>query len=563
MIKTFLKSNNIKFNLITLIFVFSCILVGSFYEEISCILTVLLSVAIFLSAKKNKCITVKLNALFITACVTVAGYLLSVLWAVDSGMAFLGFVKYLPLLLFIILISQESETKENLLKMLPYFALLLTVITVVLMQIPPLKTYFSVAGRFSGCFQYPNTFAIFLLVSELLVISKDTLKIRDVIVSALLFGGVLYTGSRTVFVLSVLSNAVLLFFGKSKKIKLCFLGACAVCVIGVAAITLVMGQNAFGRFLTISLKESTFVGRFLYFKDGIPVILKHPFGLGYSGYYYIQQTIQTGVYSLRHIHNDFLQLALDVGWIPLISVAVTILLTFLNKKVTWQRKLILLTFFLHSCFDFNLQYISMCFILVLLVDTKGEKAFELKSLLLVTVILSIFSAISIYFGVVIAAYRFSANPLAEKLYPYYTDNNIELLKKSEDAETMNDIAEKILEQNEYLSVCYSAKARFAYSQGKFKDVMDYKHLVFEYAPFSYSDYEEYCYMLVNGIALYTRDGDTYSADYCRKELVNTYNNLQVLPDKLSYLGTMIKDQPQTELPKDLLQYIAKISGEME
>ena len=503
----------------------------------------------------------KINAAFITVCVTVVGYLLSVFWAVDRGMAFLGFVKYLPLLLFVFLISQNEDEKERLLRLLPYFAFVLALITVICAQIPPVKSYFSVAGRFAGCFQYPNTFAVFLLVAELLLISKKSIKIRDLILSAMLLGGILYTGSRTVFVLSILSNAAVMLLGGNKKIRLCFIGVCAVCVAGVAVITLIKGPNVFGRFLTISLKESTFVGRFLYFGDAIPVLLRHPFGLGYGGYYYMQQTFQTGVYSIRHIHNDFLQLALDIGWIPVAAFLAAICMTLWNKKVPLQLKIILLTFVLHSCFDFDLQYLSMCFILLLLVDTGREKAVEIKSFPLIAVLLSAFTVLSVYFGTVVAAYRFSANTFAKKLYPCYTDNNIELLKQCETAEEMDETADEILKQNEYVSVCYSAKAKAAYSKGDFAALIHYKHLVFEYAPFAYDDYEEYCYMLVNGILLYTRDGDTYSANYCKEELLDTYHKLQALPDKLSHFGTLIKDQPETELPKDLLQYITELSGE--
>lgn len=53
------------------------------------------------------------------------------------------------------------------------------------------------------------------------------------------------------------------------------------------------------RFYVFSIKESTFVGRLLYYYDALPVIRKNPFGLGYMGYYYIQQSIQTGVYFVK------------------------------------------------------------------------------------------------------------------------------------------------------------------------------------------------------------------------------------------------------------------------
>ena len=63
---------------------------------------------------------------------------------------------------------------------------------------------FLVSERLSGFFQYPNTFALFLLISELLLLKKINLKIIDYITLAVLIGGLLYTGSRTVFLLFIL-----------------------------------------------------------------------------------------------------------------------------------------------------------------------------------------------------------------------------------------------------------------------------------------------------------------------------------------------------------------------
>lgn len=548
-----------KFDCCTLVFLFSIIASGGFYEEISAIISVALSVVLFLYILKNKSLFVELNITLFSVGLTVFLYLISTLWALDKGTAVLGFIKYLPLLLFLFCISQKKETKENILEILPFVALVLTFVTAVLMQIPLFKPYFSVADRFAGCFQYPNTFALFLLVSELLIISKEKIKPTELITAFLLFCGILYTGSRTVFVLAVLSNFVFLIFGNNKKIKLIFLFSCALCVVAVVIFTLISGENVFGRFLSISLNESTFVGRLLYFKDALPVILKHPFGLGYGGYYYIQQTIQTGVYSVRHIHNDFLQLALDIGWLPLILALALIISALFSKKMKWQRKVILITFVLHSCFDFNLQYLAMCFLLTLLIDIDGKKA-EIKSVTLTAVVLGIFAVLNIYFGTVITAYRFSANGFAKKLYPFYTDNNIEILKQCDTAESMEKTADEILKQNKYIAVCYSAKAKTAYSKGKFNDVIKYKHLCFDYAPFSYDDYEEYCYMLINGISLYTNSSDTQSADFCKKELLSTYTRLQNTEKRLSKLGSIIKDKPKTELPEDIMNYINGIKG---
>ena len=66
----------------------------------------------------------------------------------------------------------------------------------------------------------------------------------------------------------------------------------------------------------LSLNESTFIGRIIYFKYGLRLIAKNPFGLGYLGFYYTEQFNQTAVYSVRYIHNELLQLLLDIGWLP-------------------------------------------------------------------------------------------------------------------------------------------------------------------------------------------------------------------------------------------------------
>ena len=82
----------------------------------------------------------------------------------------------------------------------------MTAISIGLMYIPTLDTYFAVSGRLSGFVQYPNAFAIILLVSELLLITKDRLRIWDYVCITLLLFGILYTGSRTVFLLAGASN---------------------------------------------------------------------------------------------------------------------------------------------------------------------------------------------------------------------------------------------------------------------------------------------------------------------------------------------------------------------
>ncbi len=543
------------------VFFSSLVLIGCFHEEISCLVSCLLSVALIVYQIKEKKILIKINLITISIFSIVFGYLITALWAIDNGVAIIGFVKYLPLLIFSVILMQDHSIKDKIISILPYFLSVITVITAILMQVPSLKNYFSVADRFAGCFEYPNTFALLLLISELLLVSRKHIKKYDIAVLAVLVFGIFFTGSRTVFVLTLVSNSVIIINTKNKIIKISFAGLFGISIIAVTIYTLFFGSNVFGRFLTIGIKESTFVGRFLYFKDALPIILKHPFGLGYNGYYYMQQSFQTGLYSVRSIHNDFLQIALDIGIIPCVLFVAAIIKAIISKKTSFERKIIISTFVLHSCFDFNLQFISIFFVLLLLIYDDSGKEIEVKSKSLTVLVLTFLSLISIYFGIAISAYRLKNYSLCEKIYPYYTDNNIELLKKAETADEMDMLADKILNQNEYVSLCYSAKAKAAYSNGDFEGTMEYKHKLFDYAPFNTEDYKEYCYMLANAISIYSRSGDLSSADYCKQELIDTYDNLQELPSKLSKLGKMIKDQLDTELPDDITEYILKLKGD--
>ena len=71
-----------------------------------------------------------------------------------------------------------------------------------------------------------------------------------------------------------------------------------------------------GRFLTSSLNSSTLLGRLLYWQDGIKILMDYPMGCGWRGYSFLQGLYQTGVYEVRYIHNDYLQLMLDGGILP-------------------------------------------------------------------------------------------------------------------------------------------------------------------------------------------------------------------------------------------------------
>lgn len=543
------------------ILLLSLVLSGGFNEYVGCVLSAIISVLLIVKIAQNRNLVVNINITSLSIAVITLLYLISCFYAIDSGMAFVGFLKFLPVLLYMLLLMQDKGIKEHLIALLPYVALALGVLSLMLVFIPATRDYFTVSDRLAGFFQYPNTFALFLLVGELTALSKEKLKPIDIISALLLIILLLFTGSRAVFILAVFSNVLIIFFRKGKKVKI-LLGI-VVAVLAVAVLLMLPlfnNSEIFSRYFTISFTESTFVGRLLYYFDAFPLILRHPFGLGYMGYYYVQQSIQTGVYSVMFIHNDFLQLLLDVGWIPCLLFVVGIIKSLFRKGNSAGKRIILLTVFLHCLFDFDLQFISMFFILLLFLNYNDGKQLELKKGTVFVFSFVITGLLSLYFAVALGLAHFGFNQAADSMFPGNTQNKVDLLIAEDDIVTQNEIADRIISQNEYVQIAYSAKARYAFSQGDFESLISYKNKIFQIAPFSYDEYEDYCYMLIQGIQLYKQAGDEYSTEVCEQQLLKTADRLDRLDDKLSNLGRKIVDQPKTDLPDDIVKYINSLES---
>ncbi len=466
--------NDLK--LLTGLFFTFFIAVGLFNEYLACGAAALLSVFLIFKFKSVKKVNFYINATSISCLLIAAFYLLSVLYAVDSGTAFMGFVKWMPVLLFLIAIMQYDDARNRLLRYLPYLIAAVTAVCAVLSFFAPFSPYFVFAGRFAGFLQYPNTFAILLLICELILVSNFKKNIFDILTLLVFIGGIIYTGSRTAFAIAIVANFAFVFFISNRKVKISVLVGTVVAVAAVIAVALIADNEVIDRLLKFSVNSSTLNGRLLYYLDALPIILKHPFGIGYLGYFYMQQSVQTGVYSVMFIHNDLLQLILDIGWVPGIALVVAVVKTVFAKGTEPFRRIAVSALCLHSLFEFNLQFIAIFCLLILLLDyNKGEKKeFKVKGAALFAV--AVIGVIGIYMSIALGLSYFRNYAAADALYPYNTQNKIKLLTKAE-TEEANAIADSIIEQNEYVAVAYSAKARYAYKNGDFGNVIIYKRKV--------------------------------------------------------------------------------------
>lgn len=496
-----------------------------------------------------------------------AGYFLVGLWAVDSWTALMGGVKFFPVFLFFFLLCQAPEQKERLIQLLPLLGSLMTLFSFIMMQFPVFQMYVSVAGRLAGFFQYPNTYALFMLVCLLVSAYRVDLKKLEWpdlgnIFAAL--AGIYLSGSRTVMVLAVF--AVFLVFISRKELRKYGIPGLGIFVI-LAAILAFCGYGAeiFSRFVSMAENASTFWGRLLYARDAVKIIAAHPFGMGYYGYYFVQQEVQTGVYSVVNVHNEFLQIMLDIGILPALLVYGALIRSVISKNIPKRNRLILLVILLHSLFDYDFQFLAMDFVLLLFLDVRNIQKIRISLLSKATVVAGLLASVWAFASIGLSDFFYiKGDPQkAFQLCHGNTMAKVELLKEAESAEEMEQIADWILESNRHVAVAYSAKARAAFAKGDVEAFIRYKRQAIQLAPYQYEEYVDYLDSLAYCEKLYRQAGDMDSAGFCVEQAEEIPEMLKEVGDRTTSLGWKIKDRPKAALSQTDLERIEEMRSQIE
>ena len=548
---------------IQIAFISSLVLLGGFYEFTSCLIFCGLLVYMLVdNYKKRRKYVLGVNALCVIA--IVVGYLTSIIFAVDRGMAFIGFVKYIPLIPLVILISQlDVEERKKNIQMIPLYGIVMTIVSAALSIIETASTFLNVNGNLAGFFQYPNTFALFLTIGLIVLaddIGTDKKKwIRSGIQALVLLLGIIASGSRTGWIMTGILCGVLLYRRNTRKMMIYLV----VIFIGIAFIglgTMLLCGVIESLESVVNVSMSTFYGRLLYMKDAISLVPMYPFGLGYWGYFFMQGQVQTGVYSVLYVHNDFLQMFLDAGWIAIAGLIVPIVRSLKLKELPTLFKTILVFMSLYMMLDFHLQYIAIFIILLLCLDynATNKKIIVIHFSKVVQVAMVVMVLVDLYMGVALGCKYLGLNEWYEKCYPYDTEMKLEQLEMATTLEESNRIADNILKYNNTVSEAYGAKAEYAYSEYDFQALSEYKLEEIRLSPYTRGNYRELIDMMNVGMLMYEENDDMMSAIYCRDIITNVPYMLQELEGNTSYLGTKIDASPYLALSSEYIGYIEQL-----
>ena len=297
-----------------------------------------------------------------------------------------------------------------------------------------------------GVLGYANTMALFSGIGVILAVyyrtlNKDYKFIHEciLIINAVAF---LLTKSLFGFVALILAAVVTLFirFKRSRKYILISAGTVVIVVLGI--------------FLTGNaevLLRSTVASRLIYWQDALKAIIKHPFGIGVHNWESIQYGVQTADYSVKYVHNGFIQLLLDGGIIAFAGLVLLIVYGYVGliRKYTEKKKelylylITILTFIVaHSFVDINFAYGSVWFILGLILSfSRTEKM--IKCNLALPIVLITISMIAL-----IVPEKEYVNPFPIEYKEAYEKN---------DLEKMNEISAKWIEKAPRKQEAYDAR----------------------------------------------------------------------------------------------------------
>lgn len=522
---------------------------GMYYEFCGAVFTPVLAGICFWYRRRHRGMKWKATLGSGMCAVFLLGSVTAIFFAVDVGMAFLGIARVLWIVPFLLLYQQQNcEQKRRFFRAIPRIAAAITVIGLAGIVILPLKEVFWVNHRLGGTFQYPNTFAVFLLTGVIILLYEESGGMGQALCFGILCIGIAASGSRIAMVMSVFVIGTLLIVKKRWRLCGIFL---ALVTVGAIYIFAAGDTDTIGRILRLSLSESTFTGRLLYAYDALGLLARHPFGMGYMGYYYAQSMIQTGVYTVRYVHNDLLQIGLDIGWIPMLAYVWAVCRCVLGRELSAEKKWIVLTVFVHGLFDFDLSYtVMMCLMLVIMNDVSPGKAgsrflagFQVNGRVL-SVMCAAMAGLCIYIAVPAMAEYCSDYELAADIYPWHTEAKLHLLSESDDIDEVERLADQILKQNDTCALACYGKAYTAYCRDDYREMISFQKKCIARDYFNYEQYVNYAAMLCDGIRY---ANDETMRRMCRKELKQIPALLEQAKQKLSYLGARIADQPVLEV----------------
>ena len=558
-------------------------LIGTFYDFSVFLVTLIFSGILLGIFIKNKKLKIEINNMFLLSMVLFIFSTLGIFWATDKNDAIIGTLRMLSLVIFSTLLMQcKKEEKEKILNVIPYSGLVMLILSIIIGFIPALRNIvYSESNRITGMFQYSNVFALYLLIGFIIITNKkkkeekvkeakeESVKIEKnkqkllkkyspIICGIILLIGILMTGSRTTFIITTIYIIYLCFRKENRYRKIYGITYAVILLLLGIYVLITKNIETIGRIFTISMDSSTLLGRILYWKDGLNLLLENIFGYGYMGYSYKIYEIQTGMYYTKFVHNDYLQIALDIGIIPLVIFIIFLVKSLFSKNNSKLNKIILIAIIIHMFLEFDLQFMIIFYILLICLEEKSYKGYEIEKSITSYLTIGIVILVYGYYGVACFMNYIKQDKIAINMLGNFTEAKINVMNSTENINTANRLADEILENNKYAYQAYGIKAIYYLQNNEFDKMIEMKKKEIALDKYNPQVYEDYVLYLSQVLEKYAKEQNDEEIIKYSKYVFEVENMIQDVKNKTDKITEKLQDSSKIELSEETLNYINNI-----
>jgi len=516
------------------------------------LLDIVLLSLLFYKVHKNKNLILTKDTKFILISIWSISYLLTTFYSVDTELAFLGFLKFFTVPVFILLVMQYEYTEDERNKWFESIGKIGAVMVgVCLVYIFINKDSFFYQNRLAGFFNYANSFAMFLLIGLISLGFKKEFKLIDYFVMSLLVIGIILTNSRSLLILTIISYISILIFSKTtKKVKILNSGILLIVGISVVFIAGLFGVN--NRISTTSGNSSEWLLRILYYKDALRLISQNIFGYGHMAWWYMQEGFQTGAYDAQYVHNGLLQVALDVGIIPALLIVVIFIKAFFEKNRNVRDKILMVVILGHALIDFDMEFLAI--LLPLFMTLRFDKKFSIKEVVLAKVGAGILIAVYSFFGLVTFLGNAGLYDKANSIFAY-SFNLDKQLQNEVNSENVVLVAQNLYDKNKYFINAAKVLSQKEQAENNYEKAHEYELWIVKNKKYTMRNYIEYVSFLEEAIKYYYSINDIKEV----KKYIGRLNEVEVMvntvketSDELAY---KIQHKPRLDIPEEVTKYI--------
>jgi len=422
---------------------------------------------------------------------------LSAPFAVSPGMAFTGGLRAVVWVLFFLAAAAYSpQERRAILDAVAYEGAVLAALSILDFLYGGIHGAENLNGRIDGFFQYANAWALYLLCCLLLLFLREERRTGDWIAISVLLCGIFLTGSRgTLVVLFFLAFTYggWQVFRRRRVLPLLAMAGVFVLIGGAAA--LLSGGMTLRRLQAITLSSTTLNGRFLYWLDGLHMLMSHPFGAGRGGYLYLQAAEQTGIYTTLYTHNEYLQSALDGGILCGLLMTGLAAALLLRRGAEPRERAVCFAACAHAFIDFDFQFTAIV-LLVLLCGSGGRtRAFRVPKRVPAAVLCGALAVLFSYFS---AAYYLDLMQKPAAAYSMFpadlalAEKRLQCFPSAEDAEPL---ADRILQTTDLSMIAWDCKFTAAARRDDWPAMVECKYRYLTLNRYRGEVYEEFLDLL--------------------------------------------------------------------